>query len=238
MATVRPSAPRAGPGSRTKTSNARGRRCASARRDTRSGSTPQARAQAAMYSRGGAASSIGIPSAPRRPRRKRRPDRRRRARSGRRPARAMMGAIRRERGAGRPEGGARASPRARNDAPAPPSPGGCVIATSGRTRPSPKLCKSIRSLPDRIASSAAASISRKIRAVTPAVSCEPVRTPAVSRSTPERRGKIDARLFSKLEKGDHSSSARDERRRNARRSGASMKAPDELSRCPRRQAAP
>jgi len=61
-------------------------------------------------------------------------------------------------------------PAAWSVAPALRRPADWVIDTSGRMRSSPKHCRSRRSLPDTIACSAAVSISRKIRAVTPAVS--------------------------------------------------------------------
>ena len=74
----------------------------------------------------------------------------------------------------------------------------CVIETSGRTRSSPaKLSRSSRSLPDRIAVTAAVSIKRKIRAVTPSVRARMrSRTAAFSSSEGVRKGKIDARLLS------------------------------------------
>ena len=135
-----PSAPRAGPGSRTRTFGRPGRRRASVKRDARSGSTPQACAQDAMSSRGGAASSIGMSRARRlpRPRRGRRPSRQRRVHSGRRPARARTRAVRRDRGAARPEG-APHHPAARSAAFPARRPAVCVIDTSGRMRSSPKL---------------------------------------------------------------------------------------------------
>ena len=89
-----------------------GRRRASVMRDKRSGSTPQACAQHAMFSLGGAASSIGFRARRfRRPQRGLRPSRPRRDRSGKRPARAKMRAIRLDRDAARPEGGALSSSR-------------------------------------------------------------------------------------------------------------------------------